>query len=153
MAIRELDHCKDLHRWVGEEFAVTDWLEVTQKRIDLFAEATADHQWIHVDLQRAKQDSPFKNTIAHGFLTLSLLSHFIYEAMSIKNAKMGINYGLDRVRFTSPVPAGAFVRARFVLRSVEDLEGGVQATWNVIVEMKGVEKPCLVAEWLTRRYE
>jgi acyl dehydratase len=153
MAIRELNGIKDLYDWVGKEFAVTDWLEMTQKRIDQFAEATGDHQWIHVDPERAKKETPFKNTIAHGFLTLSLMSYFIYEAMSIKSAKMGLNYGLNRVRFTSPVPAGSKVRARFVLAKAEEIPSGVQATWNVTLEMQGADKPALVAEWLTRRYE
>jgi acyl dehydratase len=153
VAIRELNDCSDLHQWVGKEFAVTDWLEVTQQRIDQFAQASGDHQWIHVDPERAKKESPFGKTIAHGFLTLSLLSHFIYEAMHIKNAKMGINYGLNRVRFTSPVPSGAFLRARFTLASVEDLPNGIQANWTVLLEMKDAAKPCLVAEWLTRRHQ
>jgi acyl dehydratase len=153
VAIRELEHCKDLHQWVGREFAVTDWLEVSQQRIDQFAEATGDQQWIHTDPERAKRDSPYHTTIAHGFLTLSLLSHFIYEAMAIKHAKMGINYGMNRMRFVSPVPAGALIRARFTLKEAEDLPNGVQATWNVVVEMQGADKPCLVAEWVTRRHE
>jgi acyl dehydratase len=153
MAIRELANCKELHEWVGREFAVTDWLEVSQQRIDQFAEATGDKQWIHVDPERARRESPYKATIAHGFLTLSLLSHFIIEALSIKSAKMGVNYGLNKVRFTGPVPAGSLIRARITLNAVEDLANGVQALWNVVVEVKGVEKPCLVAEWVTRRHE
>lgn len=152
MAIRELNNCNELHDWLGKEIAVTDWLLITQDRINKFADATGDHQWIHVDPERAKQ-SQFGTTIAHGFLTLSLLSHFIIEAMSIKSVKMGINYGLNRVRFTSPVPCGAKLRARFTAAAVEDIPGGVQVTWNVLVEMDGAPKPCLVAEWLTRRYE
>jgi acyl dehydratase len=152
VAIRELENCKELYQWIGKEFAVTDWLEVTQERINQFADATGDHQWIHVDPERAKK-SPFGATIAHGFLTLSLLSLFVTEAWRIKSAKMGVNYGLNRVRFTAPVPAGSKVRARFVLASAEDITNGVQANWNVTMEIEGQDKPCLVAEWLTRRYE
>ena len=131
---------------------MTDWLAVSQERIDAFADATEDHQWIHVDRERAKNSS-FGSTIAHGFLTLSLLSHLSEATFSFSDRKMGVNYGLNRVRFTGPVPAGSRVRARFRLAAAEDIEGGVQATWDVTVEREGETKPVLVAEWITRRYE
>jgi acyl dehydratase len=142
-----------LKEWVGKEVAVTDWLAVTQEHIDEFADATFDDQWIHVDRERAARESPYKTTVAHGFLTLSLLPHFFKEAVEIDGARMGINYGLNRVRFTGPVPAGGRVRARFRLASAEDIEQGVQMVWNVNVELEGADKPVLVAEWITRRMQ
>lgn len=142
-----------LKDWVGKEVALTDWLTVTQERIDSFAAASGDHQWIHVDRERAARESPYGTTVAHGFLTLSLLPHLLREAVEIQGLRLGINYGLNRVRFTGPVPAGSRVRARFQLAAVEDIERGVQTTWNVSVEREGAEKPVLVAEWITRRHE
>jgi acyl dehydratase len=141
-----------LKEWVGKEVALTDWMEVTQAHIDEFADATGDHQWIHVDRERAARESPYGTTVAHGFLTLSLLPHFFMEAVEIQGARMGINYGLNRVRFTGPVPAGSRVRARFALASAEDIDHGVQAIWNVTVEREGEDKPVLVVEWITRRH-
>ena len=152
MAIKVFENCKQLHEWVGKEVAVTDWLTVTQQRIDDFAKASDDYQWIHVDPERAAK-SPFGSTIAHGFLTMSLLSRFIYEATEIKSVRMGINYGMNRLRFVSPVKVNAEIRGRFTLASVEDLKDGVQMIWNVVVEIKGSEKPALIAEWVTRRHE
>jgi acyl dehydratase len=141
-----------LKDWVGKEVALTDWLTVTQERIDAFAAASGDDQWIHVDRERAARESPYGRTVAHGFLTLSLLSHLLREAVEIQGLRLGINYGLNRVRFTGPVPAGSRVRARFQLAAVDDIERGVQTTWNVSVEREGAEKPVLVAEWITRRH-
>ena len=141
-----------LSGFIGNEVAVSDWLEVGQERINQFAAATEDRQWIHVDPERAKHESPFRETIAHGFLTLSLLSELGKRAMAVGGVRMGINYGLNRVRFVSPVPAGARIRGRFVLAAVEEIKGGVQAIWNVTVEREGGEKPCCVAEWLVRYY-
>jgi acyl dehydratase len=139
------------HR-VGEEVAVSPWVEVSQERIDTFARAVDDPQWIHVDRSRAKR-SPFGGTIAHGFLTLSLLSHLSERTFSFAERKMGVNYGLNRVRFTAPVPSGSRVRARFTLKKFERLEdGGIQVTWNAVVEREGSDKPVLVAEWLGRHY-
>ncbi len=152
MAIKTFENCKELHDWIGKEVALTDWLTVTQARIDDFAKASDDYQWIHVDPERAAK-SPFGSTIAHGFLTMSLLSRFIYEATEIKSVRMGINYGLNRLRFVSPVKVNSEIRARFVLAAVEDLKDGVQTIWNVTVEIKGSEKPALIAEWVTRRHE
>jgi acyl dehydratase len=142
---------RDLEHRVGEEIAVSPWVEVSQERIDLFARAIDDYQWIHVDRERAKA-SPFGGTIAHGFLTLSLLSHLAERTFSFSDRKMGINYGLNRVRFTAPLPSGSRVRARFTLAGYEEFEGGVQLTWQTTVEREGGDKPVLVAEWLGRHY-
>jgi acyl dehydratase len=142
---------QDLERHVGQELGVSDWFEVTQERIDRFAEATEDRQWIHVDPERARS-SPFGSTIAHGFLTLSLLPKLAESALSLSDRKMGVNYGLGRVRFTAPVPAGAKIRARFTPARCEALDGGLQVTWNVVVERESWDKPCAVAEWLVRYY-
>ena len=142
-----------LKDWVGKELAVTEWLVVDQERIDAFAAATGDDQWIHVDRERVARESPYRTTVAHGFLTLSLLPRFLKEAVEIQGARMGINYGLNRVRLTGPVPAGSRVRARFRLAAAEAIEQGVQTVWNVTVEREGEDKPVLVAEWITRRHE
>jgi len=142
---------RDLAARVGEEVGVSPWLDVTQERIDTFARAIDDFQWIHVDRERAKK-SPFGGTIAHGFLTLSLLSHLAERTFSFSDRKMGVNYGLNRVRFTSPVPSGSRVRARFTLAKYEPLDGGVQVTWNTTVEIEGKDKPALIAEWIGRHY-
>jgi acyl dehydratase len=142
----------ELEQRVGQEIAVSPWLEITQERIDTFARAIDDFQWIHVDRERAK-GSPFGGTIAHGFLTLSLLSHLSERTFGFADRKMGVNYGLNRVRFTSPVPSGSRVRARFTLQKFERLDdGGIQVTWNTVVEREGADKPALVAEWLGRHY-
>jgi acyl dehydratase len=142
----------DLSKRVGEEIGVSPWLEVTQERIDLFAKAIDDPQWIHIDPERAKK-GPFGTTIAHGFLTLSLLSHLIESTFSFEERRMGINYGLNKVRFTAPLPSGSKIRARFVLAKYDTLPGnGVQNTWNVSLEREGGDKPVLIAEWLTRSY-
>jgi len=138
---------------IGTEVAVSDWVAVSQERIDGFARVTEDHQWIHVDRKRAAEESPYGTTVAHGFLTLSLLPHLMRQALEIQGLPLGINYGLNRVRFTGPVPAGSRVRARFRLAAVEDIAKGIQITWNVTVEREGEAKPVLVAEWLTRRHE
>ena len=141
----------ELEGRVGQEVAVSPWYRITQERIAAFADATDDHQWIHVDPARARS-GPFGGTIAHGFLTLSLLPELMHQAVHVADGKMGVNYGLNRLRFTSPVPSGASVRARFTLAKLEKIDGGVQITWNVTVERDGGDKPCLVAEWLTRQY-
>ena len=143
---------RELESRVGQEVGVSPWVEITQERIDTFAKAIEDFQWIHVDPERAKS-SPFGKTIAHGFLTLSLLSHLSEQTFAFSDRRMGINYGLNRVRFTSPVPVGSRVRARFTLLKFEKIEGnGVQVTWNATVELDGAAKPALVAEWLGRHY-
>jgi acyl dehydratase len=142
---------RELESRVGEEVGISPWLEVTQARIDTFAKAIDDFQWIHVDRERAKS-SPFGGTIAHGFLTLSLLSHLAESTFAFADRKMGVNYGLNRVRFTAPVPSGSRVRARFTLGKYEKLDGGVQITWNAVMEREGAEKPVLIAEWIGRHY-
>jgi acyl dehydratase len=137
---------------IGQEIAVSDWLEVTQSRIDRFAEATGDNQWIHVDPARAATESPFKTTIAHGFLTLSLLSPLIRESLQFSGLRMAINYGLNRVRFVSPVAAGARIRARITVQAVEEVTGGFQVTWQVTIEREHGGKPACIADWLVRYY-
>lgn len=141
----------ELEKRVGQEIAVSPWLRIEQERIDRFADATDDHQYIHVDPERAKQ-SPFGGTIAHGFLTLSMLSRFLALSIDFAGRRMGVNYGLNKVRFVAPVPAGANVRARFGLLTFEKLEGGAQLVWKVTVEREGGERPCMLAEWVTRVY-
>lgn len=142
----------ELAACVGQEVAVTDWTTVTQESINLFADATGDHQWIHTDPRRAAA-GPFGTTVAHGFLTLSLLARFFEQAFVVEGAQMGINYGLNRVRFPAPVPVGSRLRARLTLRALEPVEpGGVQMTWDVVVEREGSDKPVCVAESLARSY-
>jgi len=153
MPITQIESIARLRDHVGRDVAVSDWLEVSQERINQFAESTDDRQWIHVDPERAARESPFKETIAHGFLTLSLLSELGKQAMSVAGVRMGINYGLNRVRFVRPVPAGSRIRGCFTLVALEEIKGGVQATWAVTVEREGGDKPCCVAEWLVRYYE
>ena len=141
----------DLESRVGQEIAVSPWVEIAQDRIDLFAKATEDFQWIHLDQERAKQ-SPFGGTIAHGFLTLSLLPMLSESALELTDRKMGVNYGLNKVRFTAPVPSGSKVRGRFTLVKYEKIEGGVQTTWGSIIEREGSDKPVVVAETISRHY-
>lgn len=152
MPITEIENLTHLRALVGKEIAVSDWFEVTQERINQFAAATGDHQWIHLDVERAKNESPYGATIAHGFLTLSLMSTLLAQAFRLNGVKMSINYGLNKVRFTAPVPAGSRIRARVTLQKLEDIPGGVQATWGVVIEREGAEKPVCVAEWLGRSY-
>ena len=137
---------------VGQDVAVSGWIPVTQQMVDQFAEATGDHQWIHVDVERATA-GPFGGPIAHGFLTLSLIPRFFDSALEIRNTRMGVNYGLNRVRFTAPVPVGSRLRATLKLLACEALPGdGMQMTWLVTVEREGGDKPVCVAESLARRY-
>ena len=141
----------ELEPLVGEHIADSDWIEVTQERIQLFADATNDHQWIHVDPERARA-GPFGTTIAHGFMTLSLLPEMSASAMQILNTRMGVNYGLNRVRFPAPVPAGSRLRGRFKLLKFEPLEGGAQLTFEVRMEREGADKPVCIAESVGRRF-
>src|SRR5476651_2754548 len=135
MAKREFAHPNEMHKYVGQEIGVSDWIEVSQARINQFAEATGDHQWIHVDPERAAAESPFKSTIAHGFLTLSLLSTLIRESIQFTGLRMAINCGLNRVRFVSPVPAGSRIRALITPQLVSRVtDGGIQVTWQVTIE-------------------
>jgi acyl dehydratase len=137
---------------VGQEIAVSDWIEISQARVNQFADATGDHQWIHVDPARAAAESPFKTTIAHGFLTLSLVSALLRDAVTFTGLRMAINYGANRIRFVSPVPVGSRIRGRFALGAVEAIGGALQAAWQVTIEREHGDKPCLVAEWLVRYY-
>lgn len=141
-----------LAEYVGREIAVSDWLPISQERIDRFAEATEDRQWIHTDPARAAADSAYGATIAHGFLTLSLLSHLSNQALVIEGARMRINYGLNRVRFPAAVRARASVRARFVLQELKPFAEGVDATLLATVELQNSPRPCCVAEWIVRYY-
>jgi len=150
--MKTLQTLSELPALVGTEVAVSDWITVTQEQVNQFAEATGDHQWIHVDVERAKS-GPFGGPIAHGFLTLSLLPKFFASAMKIVQAGMGVNYGLNKVRFTSPVPVGSRLRARMTLLACTPVQNnGVQLTWEVKVEREGSEKPVCVAESLVLRY-
>jgi acyl dehydratase len=142
----------ELSALVGQEVAVSDWISITQERIDQFAQATGDRQWIHVDEERARK-GPFGSTIAHGLLTLSLIPAFFDSAMCVLETRMGVNYGLNRVRFTAPVPVGSRLRARLTLLSSEPIEqNGFQMVWSVSVEREGAAKPVCVAESIARRY-
>ncbi|MFL6332607.1 MAG: MaoC family dehydratase [Pyrinomonadaceae bacterium] len=148
----EIESVKRLGELVGREVAVSEWIEVSQERINAFAEATEDRQWIHTDPERAARESPFKGTIAHGFLTLSLLSEMGRTAMKVGGVRMGVNYGLDRVRFISPIPAGSRVRGSFRLAKFVEAEGWAQTTWSVTVDREGGDHMCCVADWLVRYY-
>jgi acyl dehydratase len=140
-----------LQQRVGEHLATGEWVLIDQERINLFAQATGDHQWIHVDAERAAK-GPFGTTIAHGFLTLSLLPELADKAMVIEDVRMGVNYGLNRVRFTSPVPVNSRVRAHMKLKTYEPIEGGAQLTMEVTIEREGGDKPACVAEAVSRRF-
>ena len=142
----------DLAACVGQEVAISDWLTITQQQVNLFAEATGDHQWIHVDPEKAAK-GPFGGPIAHGFLTLSLIPKFFESSFDIVGSRMGVNYGLNKVRFTSPVPVGSRLRAHMLLLATQPIDNdGVQMTWEVTVEREGSVKPVCVAESLVRRY-
>jgi len=144
---------RSLNDFLGREIAVTDWFRVTQDRIWQFAEAIEDRQWIHVDRERAQRESPYGTTIAHGFLTLSLVSHFMKQAIQMRSGvRMAINYGLNRVRFPSPVRADSQIRARVSLHSVKDLPDAIEAVFGISVEGQDSEKPHCVAEWVVRYY-
>ncbi len=152
MVKKVFDKLSDLAAFVGQEIEGADWLTITQEQVNLFAQATGDHQWIHTDPVAAAK-GPFKTTIAHGFLTLSLLPHFFASSFDITHSRLGVNYGLNKVRFTAPVPVGSRLRARMKLLALEDIDNsGVQMTWLVTVEREGEDKPVCVAESLVRRY-
>lgn len=150
--MRVFESLAELPPLVGQELAVSEWITITQDQVDQFAQATGDHQWIHVDVERAKA-GPFGGPIAHGFLTLSLIPRFFESALEIRNTRMGVNYGLNRVRFTAPVPVGSRLRATLKLMDCQPVTGnGMQMTWGVTVEREGGDKPVCVAESITRRY-
>lgn len=135
---------------VGQHLGYSSWLEVTQERINEFAEATGDHQWIHIDPEKAKAESPYGSTIAHGYLTLSMTNMFLPDIIEVENISMGINYGANKVRFPSAVPVGSKIRVGAELESVEEIEGGVQTCLKVTVEVEGQDKPACVVESLSR---
>ncbi len=149
--MRTFEKITDLQPLVGQELGVSEWMTITQEQINKFADATGDHQWIHLDVERAKS-GPFGTTIAHGFLTLSLLPEMTAKAFRVTETRMGVNYGLNKVRFPSPVPAGSKVRGRFKLIEYIPLEGGAQMTVECTMEREGSDKPVCVAESLARRY-
>jgi acyl dehydratase len=158
LSVRKIGSLQELQGMVGQEVGVSPWLDVSQRTIDQFAEVTGDHQWIHVDPVRAAAESPFGGAIAHGFLTLSLLPRLVETTLSFGDWPMGVNYGFNRLRFVSPVPAGRRIRGRFKLDRLDQVDGtdqyplGVQMTWGVTIEIEGQQKPALAAEWLTWRY-
>ena len=149
--MRSFETIAELEPLVGQEIATSEWITVTQERIQLFADATGDHQWIHLDRERAAA-GPFGTTIAHGFFTLSLLPQMSASAFEVRGTRMGVNYGLNKVRFPAPVPSGSRVRGRFKLIGYEPLEGGAQITMQVTMEREGFDKPVCIAESIGRRY-
>ena len=149
--MRSFEKGSDLQALVGQHVADSDWITVDQQRINLFADATGDHQWIHIDPVRAAA-GPFGTPIAHGFLTLSLLPEMAASAMEVRDTRMGVNYGLNKVRFPAPVPVGSRLRGRFKLLSYEPIEGGAQVTMEVSMEREGSAKPVCTAESVARRY-
>ena len=155
MPPRVVENIDELRSLVGQEIGVSEWFTITQHLVDSFAEITHDHQWIHIDAERARRESPYGATIAHGFLTLSLLSHLQKQVVHVQDSRFtrSINYGFNRLRFVSGVPVGSRVRARSTLKALDDIEGGVQFTWLVNVELEGKEKPAIAAEWLGRLYQ
>src|ERR1700687_6128323 len=153
MAPGVLENVRALKEFVGREIGVTGRLRLTQKRIEQFAEATEDRQWIHLDRERARRESPYGTTIAHGFLTLSLVSYFVREAIEIRGGvRMAVNYGLNRVRFPSPVRSDSKIRARIAVLTLKELSDAVEVTFEVTVESEDSDKPCCVAEWVVRYY-
>lgn len=149
----QVESLQSLHELVGRELPLTEWLTMTQERIQQFADATQDRQWIHVDQERARKESPYGTTIAHGFLTLSLISFLMKDAIHIRSGvRLAVNYGSNRVRFPSPVRVEAKIRARFTLLSLKDLPDAIEAVFSAVIESEGAEKPCCVAETIVRYY-
>jgi len=142
----------EFNNLVGQDIGVSDWFDVTQERVNAFADATLDHQWIHIDPDRAKRESPFGGPIAHGYFTLSLFPHLLDQALTVEGVKMGLNYGLNKLRFPAPVPVGSRIRAHAKLQGVEQIPGGMQAIMAVTVEVEGSEKPACAAECVFRYY-
>jgi acyl dehydratase len=150
--MRTLQTLAELPALVGQDVATSDWITITQEQVNQFAEATGDHQWIHVDVERAKA-GPFGAPIAHGFLTLSLIPKFFETSIEIRESRMGVNYGLNKVRFTGPVPVGSRLRAVMKLLACDAIDNnGMQMTWLVTIQREGADKPVCVAESLSRRY-
>ena len=151
--MREFANLDQMKVLVGQEVALSPWVEITQERIGQFADATADHQWIHVDPARCERESPFEKPVAHGFLTLSLIPSLFEKSMRMLDARMVVNYGMNKVRFPAPVPVNSRVRARMTLVKVDDIaDDGAQLEWSVVLECEGEAKPVCVAELLMRRY-
>ncbi|CAN5801074.1 MaoC family dehydratase [soil metagenome] len=150
--MREIHSLTELKSLIGQEVAVSDWVEISQERVNTFAQATGDLQWIHIDVERAQRESPFGGPIAHGFLTLSLLPMLMQNAITMTDVKMGVNYGLNKVRFPAPVPVGSKLRAHLTLLEVEDIQDGAQMIWQINIEREGSDKPVCVAESISRRY-
>jgi len=148
----ELETPLDIKQHIGREFGPSDWMTVDQPMIDKFADATGDHQWIHVDVARAKKEMPGGKTIAHGYLTLSLVPRLAATLTRVKKRSRGVNYGSNKVRFINPVPAGARIRLRQRIKNVEDITGGVRVTSEMTVEIEGQDKPALVAELIGQQY-
>ena len=142
----------DAKTMLGQEIGISDWMLIDQERVNGFAQVTGDQQWIHVDVERARRESPFGGPIAHGYLTVSLLAKFAGECIAVDGIRLAVNYGLNRVRFAAPVKVGSRIRARFVLAAVDDIDGGAQMQWQATVEIEGGEKPACIAEMLTRWY-
>lgn len=150
--MKTLETLADLQALTGQEVVVSEWITITQEQVNQFAQATGDHQWIHVDVERAKA-GPFGAPIAHGFLTLSLIPRFFDESLQVRQVRMGVNYGLNRVRFMAPVPVGSRLRGRLTLAKSDPIDnGGLQTTWTVAIEREGADKPVCVAESLARMY-
>lgn len=152
MAARIINGVAELQSLVGEHLGYSEWMEISQERVNLFADATGDHQWIHVDPERATKESPFGGPIAHGYLTLSLGPVLMPQVVITTGFKMGVNYGCNKVRFMSPVPVGANLRLGVTILSVEEIPGGVQCTYNFSFEVEGAAKPSCVAEVIFRMY-
>ena len=150
MAITTFDGLDELRGAVGRDLGTSEWVEITQERVDTFAEATGDHQWIHVDVDRARRESPFGGPIAHGYLTLSLTNQLLPEVVEVRGVSSGVNYGANKVRFPAPVPVGSRVRANVRLDAVDEVTGGVQTTMTITVELEGGAKPACVVESLSR---
>ena len=144
---------EEMSKSIGKELGISNWVEISQEKINLFAKITEDEQWIHIDVEKSAKESPYKTTIAHGFMVLSLASRFSYDTVSIASVKMGVNYGVDRVRFTSATPSGGLVRGRVSLLEFESKPGGAKYKLGIKVELKGQEKPVCVAETLAMGYE
>ena len=153
MAARVIESVDDLKSWIGRETGTGDWLTITQERIDRFAQLSEDSQWIHVDVERARSESPFGAPIAHGFLTVAMLTRLVRDAVAVRiPSKLLVNYGFNRLRFPAPVPAGSRIRARVTAHSVTEVAGGIEVAWGVLVEIESQAKPALAAEWLLRIY-
>ena len=146
----EVEKIQDLNSFVSKEIGLTDWIEIKQSDINTFGALTQDEQWIHVDVERAKKESPFGTPVAHGFMILSYASNFVYECLKVNSVIMGVNYGLNKVRFITPIPVGSKLRARIVLNQLDIIPNGAKYFLNITFELEGHEKPCCVAEFIAQ---